>query len=188
MRKCPVCDDGLVWVEYEGARVMKCFACHGYLVDVAALERIKRNEGKSQDQLSVEVETESNHNSEHELKCPRCRLTMNKVNESLPGIEIELDCCKSCKMIWLDGGGLAKLQLGYEATDQAIQARAMKARVEAFEADPERQAQFAENLAQAPTFDEGTRRGAREEENRQGRMMGRGPNVFGFIADLLFRL
>lgn len=188
MRKCPVCDDGLVWVEYEGSRVMKCFACHGHLVDIAALERIKRNEGKSPDELSVEIEAESGQNSELELKCPRCRLTMKKVYESLSGFEIDLDVCKSCKMIWLDGGELAKLQLGYEATDQAIQTRVMKAKSDAFEADPERQAQFAENVAKAPTFDEGTRQGARDEENRRGRMMGRGPNILGYLVDVLFRL
>ena len=103
MRKCPVCGDGLVWVEYEGARVMKCFSCYGYLIDIAALDRIKINEGKSQEALNSEIETESSLNSEIELKCPRCHLTMNKVNEPLSGMEVELDWCKSCARFgWME--------------------------------------------------------------------------------------
>jgi hypothetical protein len=53
-------------------------------------------------------------------------------------------------MIWLDGGELAKIQLGHEATEKAAEMRTMKARSLEFEADSERKAEFAENVDKAP--------------------------------------
>jgi Zn-finger nucleic acid-binding protein len=94
MRKCPVCDIELVLKEYEGEKLMSCSECHGYLIDLSAVERIKRKEQISSEQLQVEIEEEFSYNSEYEMRCPRCRMTMKKVIESLPGIEVEIDYCK----------------------------------------------------------------------------------------------
>jgi len=126
MRKCPVCGEQLVRVEYEGANAMTCPVCHGYLIDTSSVERIKRSELKSPQELKDEAMGQFHPNSENELKCPRCRLSMQKVHESLPGVELQLDHCKPCSLIWLDGGELALLQLGYEGTNKATESRRMK--------------------------------------------------------------
>jgi len=147
MRRCPVCGDQLVRVEYEGANAMTCPECHGYLIDTSSAEQIKRSEVKSPQELKDEAQEQFHPNSDDALKCPRCRLSMKKVHESLPGVELTLDHCKSCSLNWLDGGELALLQLGYEGTNRATEARRIKDVSEGFESDPDRQAEFEENLS-----------------------------------------
>lgn len=147
MRKCPVCSEQLVRVEYEGANAMTCPDCHGYLIDISSVERIKRSELKSPLQLKNEAKEQYHPNSETELKCPRCRMSMEKVHESLPGVELDLDHCDRCSLIWLDGGELALLQLGYEGTNKATEARRMKQVAAECASDPDRQAEFEHNLS-----------------------------------------
>lgn len=153
MRKCPVCGEQLVRVEYEGANAMTCPECHGYLIGTSSAEQIKRSEVKSPQELKNEATDQFHTNSEVELKCPRCRLSMKKVHESLPGVELTLDHCKSCSLIWLDGGELALLQLGYEGTNKATEARRIKDVSEDFESDPDRQAEFQHDLSKCKKDD-----------------------------------
>jgi len=145
MRKCPVCGEVLVRLEYEGTMVQWCPECKGHLIDISTVERIKRTEHLSTEELLEQAEQSAKPNSEHTLKCPRCYIDMKKRTESFPDLEVMVDYCNGCKLIWLDGGELALLQLGYESDYKAFEARRMKETVEECEADPERQAEYLEN-------------------------------------------
>ena len=72
---------------------------------------------------------------------------MKKTSVDLPIIELEIDECRHCEYVWLDGGELALLQLGYQATSKFIDAQEFKRRMEELEASPERKAQFEKRLA-----------------------------------------
>ncbi len=192
MKSCPICNIELLWANYEGVRVMSCRKCYGYLVDINALKRIKRVEQASPGQLASEADTESSNNSEYEIRCPRCLITMRKITESFPELEVKLDYCKSCSLIWFDGGELAKLQQGYETTAKAMQIRAIRQRSMAFEADPERKAKFAENVAQAPDGPEsllsaGMGRGVSQGLNRNHSHENDYGNWLDYIINILRR-
>ena len=55
MKKCPVCNVGLVAAEYEGFRLMQCGECGGHLVPLQRLELIKRIGATSQEDLKTEA-------------------------------------------------------------------------------------------------------------------------------------
>lgn len=150
MRTCPVCDMELAPVDYEGFRVMKCGGCKGHLVSLSRCESIKRVDRKSRQELQAEVAGEFTRSSTQRLKCPQCHLPMRKRRIDLPVLELQADECESCALVWLDGGELALLQLGYEARSQFIDAQEMKRRMQELEASPERKARFEENLARLP--------------------------------------
>jgi len=61
-----------------------------------------------------------------------------------------LDVCRSCSLVWLDGGELALVQLGYESSAIFAEAQEMKRRMAQLEASPNRKAAFEENLARLP--------------------------------------
>lgn len=147
MKKCPVCDVGLVGVEYEGFRVMQCESCGGHLVPLQRLESIKRIDERSEDELKAEATGKFVASTAEVVKCPRCRLPMRKQSADLPVMELETDVCRSCSLVWLDGGELALLQLAHQAKSRFINAQDLKRRMEQFEASPERKARFEENLS-----------------------------------------
>jgi Zn-finger nucleic acid-binding protein len=75
---------------------------------------------------------------------------MRKQPIELPVLELHSDVCRSCALVWLDGGELALLQLGYQATSKFMDAQEFKRRMEKLEADPELKAQFEERLSRLP--------------------------------------
>ena len=105
---------------------------------------------KSKDDLKKEAESQFSGSTTDRLKCPRCRRPMLKQSSNLPVIELHTDVCHSCELVWLDGGELALLQLGYQATSKFLDTQEFKRRMEELEASPERKAQFEKNLAALP--------------------------------------
>ena len=71
---------------------------------------------------------------------------MRKIHEKRVPVDICLDLCRECDLVWLDGGELAILQLLFEGSKKGMNAEAMRRRAAAFEASPERMQRFKENL------------------------------------------
>ena len=148
--KCPLCSINLVPADYEGLRVMQCPECGGHLVPQQRLEIIKRAARKSQDDLDAEASSQRQTDSPYTFKCPHCHTSMRKQRADLAGLHIETDLCRHCALVWLDGGELALLQLGYEVTAKFIDSQEFKRRMQELEASPARKAKFEENLARLP--------------------------------------
>jgi Zn-finger nucleic acid-binding protein len=111
---------------------------------------IKRADHKSQDELKAEASSEFKADSHVTLQCPRCHMSMRKQSAGLPVLHVQTDVCHHCGVVWLDGGELALLQLGYQATNKSINAQKFKRRMAEIEASPERKARFEEDLARLP--------------------------------------
>jgi len=154
MRNCPHCRIPLISVDYEGVSVQWCERCRGHLMYAARLGPIKQIAGKSQDQLRTEAATEFRGNNTARIKCPRCCAPMSKQDTRLPGLNLQIDVCRACSLIWLDGGELALVQLGHEAKGAFANAQELKRRMEKMEASPDRKARFEEILARMPKENE----------------------------------
>ena len=145
--KCPSCAGQLVRTTYEGLPVFRCDACFGYLMGQKRIDGIKRSRGKSVEQLKQETLSEIGEDTKTIVRCPRCRMKMKKQLLSEP-VSLHVDWCKQCDLVWLDGGELARMQLGHEMTPQSRDAAEMQRRHK--EMDPERRREFEENLAKLP--------------------------------------
>ena len=105
---------------------------------------------KSQDELRAEASADFRASSSATLKCPRCHMPMRKQAADLPVLDLQTDICRSCQLVWLDGGELALLQLGYQVKSRFIDAQEFRRRMRELEASPERKARFEEDLAKLP--------------------------------------
>ena len=122
--KCPICHDELQRTEYEGAVVFQCKTCSGYMVDQQRVSLIKTSIGKNRQQLQEEASAQSPRNPNEPVRCPRCHSKMQakKVNVDLGTSDhVLLDECGLCHAMWFDPGELAKMQLDYERSSQAIE-------------------------------------------------------------------
>ncbi|MCX7006724.1 MAG: zf-TFIIB domain-containing protein [Kiritimatiellaeota bacterium] len=150
MKNCPHCHIPLTPMDYTGFNVLHCDQCKGYLVDVSRLETIKRLARKEQAELKAEVRAEYQGDTPAPVKCPKCHLPMQKKPVQLPGLMLQLDECKECALLWLDGGEIALVQLEPRTLPIYSDMQDMKRRSAALETDPERKAAFERNLAKLP--------------------------------------
>jgi Zn-finger nucleic acid-binding protein len=150
MRNCPHCRIPLILVDYEGFRIMSCGQCKGHLMYLSRLEPIKRITAKSQQELKDEAAADFKGDNTGKVKCSRCHAPMSKQDIRLPGLNLQIDVCRACSLIWLDGGELALAQLGHEAKGVFANAQELKRRMDEMEASPERKARFEEILARMP--------------------------------------
>jgi Zn-finger nucleic acid-binding protein len=65
----------------------------------------------------MEAQKEFYGNSDARVSCPTCYRLMFKQCLPVPHLELQLDVCDRCDVVWLDPGEVALLQLVYEATD-----------------------------------------------------------------------
>jgi len=146
-RICPRCQVDLEWTEYEGQRVMRCPGCAGHLVAAPKLRAIQRTDRLGASDLMEEAQREFK-GPRHELAaCPACKARMNPEALNVPGMNLTMDVCRSCQVVWLDGGELALLQLAYQQTPEYQALDEMRRRARELEADPDRKAQFHEDFA-----------------------------------------
>ena len=145
--KCPTCSTVLVRVLYEGRPVFRCDTCFGYLVGQKRVDGLKASRGRPADELMKEAATEAQDDTESKVRCPRCRIAMAKRLLKEPA-SFHIDTCKSCELVWFDGGELARLQLAYEISPQGQEAAELQRRHR--EMTPEDRAEFEQNLANLP--------------------------------------
>ena len=150
MKTCPACYARLQPADYEGFKLFQCAGCKGHLVQFSRLEAIKRSTGKSRQKLKSEASSLFKGSTDRPLKCPRCHFAMRKVPLKLPVLDAQADVCNECSLVWLDPGELALIQLAFEASATFRDSDELKRRLRAVDADPQRKAQFEQNLAHLP--------------------------------------
>jgi len=122
--KCPLCHVDLERTEYEGASVFQCKSCSGYMVDRQRITLIKMSRGKSPQQLQAEAKARPQRDQNELVRCPRChsKMQVKRVNANLETRDyLLLDQCDLCHAIWFDPGELAKMQMDFERSSQAIE-------------------------------------------------------------------
>ena len=150
-RDCPLCAVPLAEEAYEGFPVQRCPQCQGTLLDLARLQTIRNVPEKSLAELEAEARAGFQGDNPAPVRCPRCHLAMDKRPLLVPGFDnLHLDICRSCALVWLDGGELAMAQLAYQATPAFRDKEDMKRRAAERDADPERKAAFDEAVAKLP--------------------------------------
>ena len=107
---CPVCNTTLARVKYEGFAVRQCCTCRGYMVSMKHLALIRSTDEKTVEELMQEVAGETGRDNDETLRCPQCAKPMQRSRVPDPG-SFDVDRCKRCQLVWLDGGELARYQL-----------------------------------------------------------------------------
>jgi Zn-finger nucleic acid-binding protein len=161
-RSCPLCAAALEPEDYEGFRVLRCPDCRGHLVDLSRYEAIKRLPRKTLAELEAEARDGFQGDNPDPIRCPRCHVAMQKRPLHVPGFDLHMDLCRPCSLAWLDGGELAMVQLGHQATPGFRDRQAHRERAEALEADAGRKAAFDEALAKMPLERDAFSQGLRE--------------------------
>lgn len=121
---CPSCEKELVKTTYEEQPVEHCSKCSGYLLQRRSMNRIKTSREVTSEKLTREADRHIASDTTDHLRCPRCknRMTKQKVFfDERPDESFNLDMCDGCKLIWFDGGELARYQMDYESSEQAVQ-------------------------------------------------------------------
>ncbi|MDA7977565.1 MAG: zf-TFIIB domain-containing protein [Pirellulales bacterium] len=146
--RCPACRTvELTKTTYEGFTVNNCPECFGHLIPRQRTEGIKRRSTRSPEDLEHQVMLERGEDSQRLIGCPYCGVRMQKMNKARP-VPFQIDFCRKCDMLWLDGGELALLQLSYESSAQAEESREMRRRWE--EMSDERKQEYRDNLRRLP--------------------------------------
>ena len=146
LMKCPVCADiDLVRTPYEGVAVDLCPSCHGFLLSTSAMKNIERNPEMAQSILEEEAQVMAD--TAHEVRCPKCHISLKKTNAP-HGLQFKIDVCHSCNIIWLDSGELESIQLAYEASPAGQDNRRRREEMENM--SEERQQQLQEGIDKAP--------------------------------------
>lgn len=121
---CPKCRTSLTKVLYEGAQVLMCDNCKGYLIDNDRTVRIilRRLQGFSPEVHRMVSRIKSSMEDKDsiikmahlkpvfKLNCPKCNDVMIRRSYSI-AYPVEIDFCMSCKLTWFDKNELEILQL-----------------------------------------------------------------------------
>lgn len=120
---CPSCEKELVKTTYEEQPVEHCSKCSGYLLRRRSMNRIKTSREVTSEKLAREADRHIASDTTGHLDCPRCKKRMTKQKvffDERPDESFKLDICDGCKLIWFDGGELARYQMDYESSEQAV--------------------------------------------------------------------
>lgn len=149
---CPVCDRELHRDRYEGVSIFRCDECHGVFAEERRIQQIKILHEHSHSDLEHEAESEAMPDTEGRLRCPKCFRYMVKANVHLDDDDrndsFQIDICHDCDSIWFDGGELARLQLEFEHSAQAVEA--WRLRKLAGQRTPAEEKHLEEEIAHAP--------------------------------------
>jgi heat shock protein HtpX len=119
--RCPRCNVPLVQKEYEGAPVLNCSFCDGYLLKPDVLGRIIAR--RERHFTGAEIESARRWRAQKlgkprevcgfpDIKCPACGRGMAKQFHSVL-VKAVLDFCtdRQCGAVWADGGELEQIQV-----------------------------------------------------------------------------
>jgi Zn-finger nucleic acid-binding protein len=146
--RCPLCNVDLVRLTYEGLKIEQCASCRGVLVSDDRLAGIKTKRERSKQQLEAELDSSRKPDTAKRVRCPGCWEQMEKERCKKPQ-PFFIDRCEECRLVWLDGGEVAAVQLGYQASGPGRESRELQRRLA--EMSPERRAEFERNLAELTT-------------------------------------
>ena len=120
MMRCPTCSTELVQEKYEDQLVRNCENCKGYLVDQKRLSIILNSRMESN--VKLEEAASESLDSLNSADCPKCGQQMRKQpmgSTKRDDDRFWVDACKTCELLWFNGGELAQLQLNYESSSIA---------------------------------------------------------------------
>ena len=147
--KCPACEMDLAMGEKSGHQVLRCGRCKGLLIPNWRYDLMRRLD-RPTSEVQAEARAELGRDTKDPARCPRCRERMEKQAVKLPRLDVLVDRCRRCALVWLDGGELALVQLAARNTPQHAQAMELKRRAVARDSDPERKARFEEAVSRMP--------------------------------------
>ena len=148
--KCPRCATQLQRTRYEGLPVFHCTSCNGYAVSSAQrLDAIKRRREANYGDLEQEAEQAAGSDSIDAIRCPSCNAKMDK--EKQEEHSFLFDVCGNCKMVWLDPGEIALLQIDHQSSAQGVESTRFQARLKNM-SDSDKEA-FEERLSKLPEGD-----------------------------------
>lgn len=150
MKTCPTCSEKLARLEYEGTIIWRCTKCGGVFVARSHLDIIRHRRIHDTETLKAEARNEFRSDTKRKKQCPGCFSVMEKRPIASCYTTMKMDCCKSCKGIWLDGGELAVAQLVFEASTRGRESLAFQKRMKELLESPERKAQFDAAMAKLP--------------------------------------
>jgi Zn-finger nucleic acid-binding protein len=158
--KCPVCSVLMTRVKYSGRPVFQCERCRGHATTEDRLAVILRSAERSVRELKEEVlSAAGTPDSEGRLRCPKCRMPMEKEFREDPAL-LHVDCCGRCSLVWLDAGELARCQLARRMDPQMQEALEMQRRYR--EMSPERRQALEEAIEKLPEPENPVAGGLRE--------------------------
>lgn len=120
---CPVCQEALQRLPYEGVPIYHCTGCHGHLLYPDQVNAVRWRPERDAPALNSEAQSEGIAHGE--LRCPRCRGPM-KEQPSRRHSQVLWDFCHECDLVWLDAGELAKIQLERESSRQGEEYQRMR--------------------------------------------------------------
>lgn len=108
---CPSCNNPLIVLELHEIEIDYCTDCEGIWLDEGELDLML--EDSQQKDTFLKSFKQSSELSEVKLKCPICKVKMNKVE--VEGVKpIIIDECKNLCGLWFDKGELLEIvKLGH---------------------------------------------------------------------------
>ena len=104
MKQCPKCEIDLKQKLIDSIEVDECEKCRGLWFDTDELRQAKDLADPDLNWMDFEVwKHEGDFKvKESSVKCPACKEGMKSIDYG--DTSIEIDCCPTCKGIWLDAG------------------------------------------------------------------------------------
>ena len=99
--RCPVCNQAMVILEYQGIELDHCVACGGCWLDAGELGLLLNGTPEAPGDLALADAARGRR------RCPRCPQRMDTGH--MPGSSVEVDVCPARHGLWLDRGELAAL-------------------------------------------------------------------------------
>ena len=144
MLKCPICKILLVRKTYEGVNIHACEKCTGTLLRFDRLRAVESRRDKSEQELTNEL-VQAGEDTLEKIRCSRCLSNMEKRTKKLGSWEFTIDRCNKCKLVWLDAGELAKLQVVYEYSEKGEEAKRFQNRLKNM--SPEEKREYEARIA-----------------------------------------
>ncbi|NOZ21676.1 MAG: zf-TFIIB domain-containing protein [Planctomycetes bacterium] len=112
---CPVCDEPLQEVEYEGVKLDHCEKCDGFWLDAGEIQKVNAIHEKtfSEEQIAKAVDLlekkaiVGKSGETRRIKCPKCGKECKVTSTS----GVSVDKCPDGEGMWLDKGEIEKLQI-----------------------------------------------------------------------------
>ncbi|MBE7559756.1 M48 family metalloprotease [bacterium] len=121
-RACPRCKVSLVAAKYEGAPVLRCAFCHGYLLPAGVLERVLTRDDRAFSREEIETARLWRARAQERdvllkegdasLVCPLCQSIMiASFHTQLTRVVVDRCRNPECRALWCDGGELETMQI-----------------------------------------------------------------------------
>lgn len=125
---CSKCEVKLRREFYENVPIHQCDSCTGHLLTGHRLKNIRQRREKQLEDFREELDAAGSDTLER-IRCPKCRLSMEKRCKEFGPSKFHVDRCRKCDLYWLDGGELAKVQLIFEYSDIGVERESLKQRL-----------------------------------------------------------